>query len=110
FGVFIPSATLVGNVVMVTVLLVGGYRVADGGLALGVLTAFILYLRQFFDPIDDVAVFYNSLQSATATLEKISAVLAEPPSVPEPVAPVPLPRPLRGALDLHSVEFSYQPD
>ncbi len=110
FGVFIPGATLVGNIVMVAVLLVGGYRVADGGLALGVLTAFILYLRQFFDPMDDVAVFYNSLQSATAALEKISAVLAEKPSVPEPVSPVPLERPIRGSLDLDGVAFSYRPE
>jgi ABC-type multidrug transport system fused ATPase/permease subunit len=110
FGVFIPGATLIGNLVMVAVLLVGGYRVADGGLALGVLTAFILYLRQFFDPMDDVAVFYNSLQSATAALEKISAVLAEKPSVPEPVSPVPLERPILGALDLDAVEFGYRAD
>ncbi|HEY3718030.1 MAG TPA: ABC transporter ATP-binding protein [Jatrophihabitantaceae bacterium] len=110
FGVFIPGATLVGNLVMVSVLLVGGYRVADGGLALGVLTAFILYLRQFFDPMDDVAVFYNSLQSATAALEKISGVLAEKPSVPEPESPAPLERPIRGSLDLDGVEFSYRPE
>ena len=109
FGVFIPGATLVGSVVTVTVLLVGGYRVAEGGLALGVLTSFILYLRQFFDPMDDVAVFYNSLQSATAALEKIAGVLAEPPSVPEPSSPVPIERPIHGALDLDAVEFSYQP-
>jgi ATP-binding cassette subfamily B protein len=110
FGVFIPGATLIGNLVMVTVLVVGGYRVADGGLALGVLTAFILYLRQFFDPMDDVAVFYNSLQSATAALEKISGVLAEEPSVPEPRSPVPLERPIQGAIDLDAVEFSYRSD
>jgi ATP-binding cassette subfamily B protein len=109
FGIFIPGATLIGNIVLVTVLLVGGYRVADGGLALGVLTSFLLYVRQFFDPMDDIAVFYNSLQSATAALEKISGVLAEKPSVPEPAAPVPLERPIRGALDLHGVEFSYRP-
>jgi ATP-binding cassette, subfamily B, bacterial len=110
FGVFIPGATLIGNLVMVAVLLVGGYRVADGGLALGVLTAFMLYLRQFFDPMDDVAVFYNSLQSATAALEKISAVLAEKPSVPEPGSPAALERPIRGALDLDAVEFGYRAD
>ena len=110
FGVFIPGATLIGNLVMVAVLVVGGYRVADGGLELGVLTAFILYLRQFFDPMDDVAVFYNSLQSATAALEKISAVLAEKPSVPEPVSPAPIERPIRGSLDLRAVEFGYRAD
>jgi ABC-type multidrug transport system fused ATPase/permease subunit len=109
-AVFIPGTSLIGNVTVVAVLLVGGYRVTDGGLALGVLTAFILYLRQFFDPMEDVAVFYNSLQSATAALEKISAVLAEPISVPEPSAPVRPDAPAKGTVTLDEVEFGYRPD
>jgi ABC-type multidrug transport system fused ATPase/permease subunit len=75
-----------------------------------VLTAFVLYLRQFYDPIEDMGVFYNSLQSATAAMEKIAAVLAEPPSVPEPTDPVPLPRPVRGAVTLAGVGFGYRAD
>jgi len=109
-AVFIPGTALIGNVATVAVLLVGGYRVAHGGLELGVLTAFLLYLRQFYDPMEDVAVFYNSLQSATAALEKISAVLAEKPGVPEPADPVLLPSPVRGAVELRAVTFSYRPD
>jgi ABC-type multidrug transport system fused ATPase/permease subunit len=57
--------------------------------------------------MEDVAVFYNSLQSATAALEKIAAVLAEEPSVPEPSAPVALPSPVRGALEFDGVQFGY---
>ena len=109
-AVFIPGTALIGNVAQVVVLLVGGYRVAAGGLDLGVLTAFLLYLWKFYDPMEDVAVFYNSLQSATAALEKISAVLAEKPGVPEPESPKPLPRPVRGALSFESVEFGYSAD
>ena len=109
-AVFIPGTTLIGNVSIVLVLLVGGWRVADGGLEIGVLTAFLLYLRQFYDPMEDVAVFYNSLQSATAALEKIAAVLAETPSVPEPEHPTPLPSPAAGAVDLDAVEFGYLSD
>jgi ABC-type multidrug transport system fused ATPase/permease subunit len=75
-----------------------------------VLTAFLLSGRQFYDPMEDVAVFYNSFQSATAALEKISAVLAEPPAVPEPSTPTPLARPIRGAVDLDRVAFGYRPD
>jgi ABC-type multidrug transport system fused ATPase/permease subunit len=60
--------------------------------------------------MEDVAVFYNSLQSATAALEKIAAVLAEDPAVPEPVKPTPLFRPLRGSVDLDGVAFGYRPD
>ncbi|MCU1658215.1 MAG: ABC-type transport system, ATPase, partial [Pseudonocardiales bacterium] len=109
-AVFIPGTALIGNVATVAVLLVGGYRVTSGSLALGVLTAFILYLRQFYDPMEDVAVFYNSLQSASAALEKISAVLAERPSVPEPVTPTPLPETVRGRVVLDAVEFAYSAD
>jgi ABC-type multidrug transport system fused ATPase/permease subunit len=107
---FIPGTALIGNVATVAVLLVGGYRVSDGSLELGVLTSFLLYLRQFYDPMQDVGVFYNSLQSATAALEKIALVLAEPPSVPEPASPNPLGFPARGAVSLEAVSFGYQAD
>ena len=109
-AVFIPGTALIGNVSIVLVLFVGGYRVASGGLDLGVLTAFILYLRQFYDPMEDVAVFYNSLQSATAALEKIAAVMAETSSVPEPASPVALPSPAQGRVTLDAVEFGYTAD
>ncbi|HEX4727938.1 MAG TPA: ABC transporter ATP-binding protein, partial [Jatrophihabitans sp.] len=107
--VFIPGVALIGNVAVVVVLFVGGVRVADGGLALGVLTAFLLYLREFYGPMEDVAMFFNSLQSATAALEKLALVLAEPPAVAEPADPVPLPRPIVGEVWLSGVEFSYEP-
>jgi ABC-type multidrug transport system fused ATPase/permease subunit len=106
-AVFIPGVALIGNVSMVLVLLVGAWRVLHGGLEIGVLTAFLLYLRQFYGPMEDVAVFYNSLQSATAALEKIASVMAEKPSVPEPTVPIPLPHPVAGAVDIDEVEFGY---
>jgi ABC-type multidrug transport system fused ATPase/permease subunit len=109
-AVFIPGVTLAGNLSTVAVLLIGAWRVTDGGLELGVLTAFLLYLRQFYDPMEDVAIFYNSLQSATAALEKIAAVMAEAPSVPEPEQPTPLPSPAHGAVELDAVEFGYLAD
>jgi ABC-type multidrug transport system fused ATPase/permease subunit len=107
---FIPGTALIGNVATVGVLLVGGFRVSSGGLELGVLTSFLLYLRQFYDPMQDVGVFYNSLQSATAALQKIAAVLAEQPGVPEAETPVPLPSPVRGGVVLDAVHFAYRAD
>jgi len=107
--VFIPGVTMVGNVATVVVLFVGGTRVAEGGLALGVLTAFLLYLREFYGPMEDVAIFFNSLQSATAALEKLARVLAEDPAVAEPVNPSPLAQPVRGDLRFEGVEFCYDP-
>ena len=50
--------------------------------------SFLLYLRRFFDPLQDVAMFYNSYQSAAAALEKLSGVLEEQPTVAEPADPI----------------------
>lgn len=107
---FIPGTALIGNVTTVVVLLAGGDRVIHGGLELGVLTSFLLYLRQFYDPMQDIGIFYNSLQSATAALEKIAAVLAEPPGVPDPQDAVALATPARGGLALREVTFGYRAD
>ena len=106
-AIFIPGVTLVGNLVTVAVLVIGGIRVSGGGLELGVLTAFLLYLNSFFGPMQDIAMFLNSLQSATAALEKIADVLTTEPSVPEPAEPLALPVDGLGAIDLDGVEFSY---
>ncbi len=109
-SIFIPGVTLIGNLATVAVLFVGGVRVAHGGLELGVLTAFLLYLRNFYGPMEDVAMFFNSLQSATAALEKLALVLAEKPAVSEPSRPTELVTPTPGVLSFTDVEFSYQPD
>src|SRR5438067_1916539 len=106
-AIFAPSIKLIGNVTIAIVLTYGGYRVLHGETQVGVLAAFLLYLRKFFDPMQDLSQFYNSLQSATAALEKLSGVLDEPPGVPEPARPTPLPEP-RGALDFADVSFAYR--
>lgn len=90
-AVYAPGITLVGNVATGVVLCYGGLRVIDGDIKVGVLATFLLYLGRFFDPLQDLSQFYNSFQSAAASLEKISGVLDEPPAVPEPAHPVALP-------------------
>jgi ABC-type multidrug transport system fused ATPase/permease subunit len=105
-AVFAPGIKLIGNVMVAVVLTYGGYRVLHGQTEVGVLAAFLLYLRRFFEPMQELSQFYNSLQSATAALEKLAGVLAERPTVPEPREPVPLPR-ARGHLSLRAVRFGY---
>lgn len=109
FGTFDPVLILIGNVTLGIVLLVGGLRVADGSMAIGVLLAALLYTRNFFAPAEEMAMFYNSYQSAAAALEKISGVLDELPSVPDPVKPVDLWE-AKGAVDFDDVRFAYTPD
>jgi ATP-binding cassette, subfamily B, bacterial len=112
-ALFFPGVTLVGNLAMGVVLLYGGFRVVDHEMPIGVLVTFMLYLTRFFEPLQDVSQFYSTFQSAAAGLEKISGVLDEPPSVPEPANPVPLPRRRtaeeRGReLRMTNVRFAYR--
>jgi ATP-binding cassette, subfamily B, bacterial len=90
-AIFFPGVTLVGNLAIGVVLLYGGLRVIDHQMQVGVLVTFLLYLQRFFDPLIDLSQFYSSFQSAGAALEKVSGVLDEPPSVPEPEHPAALP-------------------
>ena len=106
FAVFQPSIKIIGNMAIGVVLLVGGTYVLNGSMTVGVLAAFLLYLRQFFEPMQDISQFYNSFQSAISALEKLSGVLEQEDAVPEPSDPTPLPQ-ARGALDFDEVTFSY---
>jgi ATP-binding cassette subfamily B protein len=109
FGIYDPGLVLIGNICVAVVLLVDGFRVASGSLQLGVLLAVLLYARRFFDPMEEMAMFYNSYQSAAAALEKISGVLEEEPSVPDPLHPTPLAR-SRGHVRFDGVTFAYTPE
>ncbi|MEU4098556.1 ABC transporter ATP-binding protein [Streptomyces sp. NPDC026673] len=90
-GRFTVGSWLIANTSVALVVLWGAYRVASGSLALGVLAAFVLYLRRLYAPIDPLGMFLNSYQSAAASLEKIAGLLAQRPSVPEPERPRTLP-------------------
>ncbi|MCU1526482.1 MAG: transporter [Frondihabitans sp.] len=109
FGVFDPGLILIGNATLAVVVLVGSFRVISGTLEVGVLLAVALYAKRFFDPAEEMAMFYNSYQSASAALEKVSGVLEEEPSVPDPVASTEL-RQARGSIDFDGVEFAYNRD
>ncbi len=104
---FGPAINLLGRLTTASVLLYGGYLVVQGQLTLGVLTAFVLYLRQFFDPMQELSQFYNVFQAAGAALEKLAGVIEEAPTVPEPSAPVALPD-ASGAVAFEHVTFAYR--
>ncbi|EFE66992.1 ABC transporter [Streptomyces viridosporus ATCC 14672] len=89
---YVVGSRVIANTTVALIVLWGAYRVADESLALGVLAAAVLYLRRLYDPIDRLGMFLNSYQSAAASLEKIAGLLAQTPSVPEPVSPRELPR------------------
>ena len=104
---FGPAINLLGRLTTTTALLFGGYLVVQGQLTLGVLTAFVLYLRQFFEPMQDLSQFYNVFQAAGAALEKLAGVIEETPTVPEPASPVRLGE-AKGAIAFEHVTFAYR--
>jgi ATP-binding cassette subfamily B protein len=108
-AIFMPGIKLIGNLTVGAVLLYGGYRVLEGEMTIGVLAAFLLYLRMFFEPMQEISQFYNTFQSASAALEKLSGVLEERPSVVEPVRPVAMPT-ARGEVHFDAVGFAYVPE
>ncbi|MDX6251736.1 MAG: ATP-binding cassette, subfamily bacterial [Kribbellaceae bacterium] len=105
-AIFMPSIKGVGNITIVAILAYGGWQAYHGHVTVGVLTAFLLYLRQFFEPLQDISQFYNTFLSASAALEKLSGVLNEKPDVAEPVEPA-QPAKARGHLELRNVQFQY---
>ncbi|GAC1476005.1 MAG: ABC transporter ATP-binding protein [Candidatus Dormibacteraceae bacterium] len=104
---FGPAINLLGRLSTIAALLFGGYLVVQGQLTLGVLTAFILYLRQFFEPMQDLSQFYNVFQAAGAALEKLAGVIEENPTVPEADVPVSM-REVKGKIDFEHVTFAYR--
>jgi ATP-binding cassette subfamily B protein len=106
---FMPGIRLIGNVTIAVVLLYGGYLAYHGEVTVGVLAAFLLYLRQFFEPMMEISQFYNTFQSASAALDKLAGVLREQPGVPEPERPRTL-TDAQGELRFEGVQFSYVDD
>ena len=81
----------------------------NGGLEIGVLTAFLLYIRRFFEPMAEISQFYNSFQGAAAALEKLSGVLEEEPTVAMPSHPASEPAGgWRGGVRFEAVRFGYR--
>ncbi|MFC6011853.1 ABC transporter ATP-binding protein [Nocardia lasii] len=105
-GDYVGLSNFIGKLTTVTVLLVGAWQVMEGNLAIGVLAAYLLYLDQFYGPLDELAQVFNSYQSAAAALEKISGVLEEEPAVAEPERPVTLEH-ASGAVRMDRVAFGY---
>lgn len=105
---------LIGNVTQTVIIVIGAWLVIEGWTQIGVLAAFILYLRRFYGPLDELVQAFNLYQSASAALEKIAAVLDTDPEVVEPTQPRALPAHANGnavangrALDLDEVRFAY---
>jgi ATP-binding cassette, subfamily B, fatty acid transporter len=107
-GLVGPATTFVGNVSYVAVAVVGGIQVATGQLTLGSIQAFIQYVRQFNQPLTQIASMYNSMQSGIASAERVFDLLDADEQTPDSPAPG-ADRPLAGRVEFEHVDFAYRP-
>lgn len=106
FGILQPGLVLIGNLTVAALLAYGGFRILDGTLAVGVMVALLLAAKRVFQPVEQIAMFYSSLQSATAALEKVSGLLEEEPSVKEPLKPRSIDQ-VKGEIVFRDAVFGY---
>src|SRR5439155_24887444 len=80
-ALYFPVVDLLSSISLAVVLGYGGHLYFDGDVTLGTLFAFMLYVQNFFDPVQQLSQLYNAFLSATAALDKIMDVMEEEPGV-----------------------------
>ncbi len=108
FAIFRPSIYLVSVIATIIVIGSGSISVLDGTLSLGTLFIFITYISSFFEPIQELAEQFGTLQSSLASAEKIFTILDEEPQIVSPANPKPVT--IRGRIEFRHVWFAYEKD
>ena len=105
---FLPSIDFLNTLATAGVLAYGGYLAVTGAATVGTVTAFLLYVQQFFRPIQILSQFYTQAQSAIAALERIFALLDEPELLKDAPSAIEMP-PITGKVTFEQVTFGYVP-
>jgi len=105
---FLPSIDFLNTLATAGVLAYGGYLAVTGAATVGVVTAFLLYVQQFFRPIQILSQFYTQAQSALAGLERIFLLIDEPSQLNDAPDAIEMP-PIRGEVRFENVSFGYNP-
>jgi ATP-binding cassette subfamily B protein/subfamily B ATP-binding cassette protein MsbA len=114
---FSPAMDLLSTLSMALVIGYGGYLVSNGSLTVGLLASFLIYVQQFFQPVQMAASVYTQMQSALAGAERIFSILDEAPEPADPPGVTDLPQPAEaegrsirsgGRIDFDDVSFAYE--
>lgn len=108
-GMMMPIMQFVGNLGYVAVVILGGYLAIKKTIEVGDIQSFIQYVRNFTQPIQQVAQVANMLQSTAAASERVFEFLEEPEEEAAPENPVVLKNP-EGAVEFEQVHFGYNPE
>jgi ATP-binding cassette subfamily B multidrug efflux pump len=105
---FAPTIDMLSTLATALVIGYGGYLVFAGSLSIGILTAFLIYVQQFFRPIQLASQVYTQAQAAVAGAERIYNILDEEPE-PEDPQDVPKLGTATGRISFEHVTFAYDP-
>ncbi|MBY0219509.1 ABC transporter ATP-binding protein [Paenibacillus illinoisensis] len=111
--IFNRTFDILGNAALVMMVWLGGRAVLGESLQVGVLYAFISYIRQFFQPINQITMQWNTFQSTTVSMDRIWNILNTKPEVADPKAETASsldPRDVMGQIDFNDVSFGYRAD
>jgi ABC-type multidrug transport system fused ATPase/permease subunit len=105
-GIYFPFVDLLSSIALAVVLGYGGHLYFGGQVTIGTLFAFLLYVQNFFDPVQQLSQLYNTFLSATAALDKIMDVMDEEPTIVDRPGASPLPT-TQGHVHFEHVRFGY---
>jgi ATP-binding cassette subfamily B protein len=108
YSFYFPTVGFISHAALAAIVWYGGGRTVQQLITVGTLFAFTQYVRNFFQPLQDLADVFNTLQAAMASAERIFGVLDEPETVQDVPATKPV-DPFRGEVELDDVWFSYKP-
>jgi ATP-binding cassette subfamily B protein len=104
-AIYFPIVEFAGVAGTAAIIGIGGWLANEGVVTVGTVAAFVLYLNNLFEPIQQLSQLYNVVQSAGAALGKLFGLLDTPASVTERPGAIDLPP--RGAIDVRGVSFAY---
>ncbi len=109
FGIFMPTLELFGAVATGGIIWYGGGEIIRGHMTIGILVAFISYMRLFFQPLRELSQKYSIVQSAMASAERIFQLMDTEPDLPVVASPL-IPQQIEGAVEFRHVRFGYELD
>ncbi|QND18039.1 ABC transporter ATP-binding protein (plasmid) [Rhizobium leguminosarum bv. trifolii] len=107
--VMVPIVDSLTGVAMALVIVVGGARVLNQALDVGVLVAFLFYIQRFFDPIRSLTLQYSVMQRAMASGQRLTEVLDVPVDIKDAPGATALSRDMDGSVEFKDVVFGYNP-
>jgi len=109
FGIFLPAIEILSALAIGAILWYGGSQIMAGGMSIGMLVAFLAYMRLFFQPLRELSQKYSIVQSALASAERIFELLDSRQVLPV-AAPAFAPDRVRGEIEFCRVSFGYGKD